>query len=283
MGASQSAKTKKDIQILNGVTMDFVAKVSTSINAPTIQKMSLSIVADGPDSSVSGISLDQKAKVSISAVSKIAQSADLKQELVTKLRDSMKTNQMDAAISNTTSDQDLKQVIDNSVQQTFTSESVMEMNASIEQDMAITLIAKNGGQVADMILSQEAEMIADLSQDVTAGIVNQLSSKTDTASESSSAVDSQAAGVIDSAGGVVGNVTSMVSDVAGSLGLGIISTMMIPILIIIAIIIFVIIMKNMSASGGGDGGSGIMSDVYGGMSNALLSMTPSFSLMSHPI
>lgn len=281
MGASQSAKTKKDIQILNGVTMDFVAKVSTSINAPTIQKMSLSIVADGPDSSVSGISLDQKAKVSISAVSKIAQSADLKQELVTKLRDSMKTNQMDAAISNTTSDQDLKQVIDNSVQQTFTSESVMEMNASIEQDMAITLIAKNGGQVDDMILSQEAEMIADLSQDVTAGIVNQLSSKTDTASESSSAVDSQAAGVIDSAGGVVGNVTSMVSDVAGSLGLGIISTMMIPILIIIAIIIFVIIMKNMSSSGGGNGG--IMSNVYGGMSNALMSMTPSFSLMSHPM
>lgn len=173
-------KVKKSVKILNDVTMNFMAKVSQDINAPTLQSMKIAFNAVGKDSTISGVTMSQKAKVSIDAAAKVAQSAELKQELVAKLKEEIKAkSESFSGFMAQKTDTDLDSVIDNSVTQNFTTEAIVAVKAGITQIMeGPGFNALDGGTIKNIKLTQEAEAVVKIAQDVSVGVLAEMSNTT---------------------------------------------------------------------------------------------------------
>lgn len=177
MGAKNSTSNQLN-ETINKTATESISKIATESSGNSYQKMKLDLVAQGKDSVIDGVTLLQKSEVSISSLTKSAQSGNLQSTMLNDIMNSISEETSTfPALGSAQSKSKVKNIIKNEINNKFSVESISKMNLSINQQMDASIVAIGGAAVKNILMSQTAKAIAKQVNELSSSIVSKLESE----------------------------------------------------------------------------------------------------------
>lgn len=160
MGGNQSTQNIMN-ETLNSVMINVMTKNSTSVTGSVAQSNTLEIADNTGDVAINGFTQSNAAKINISALAQSNNNASLQADLVSKLSAAVQ-QQAPALAINSSSTQNVRNIISNNIKQNMSSESLTNISAQVNSsntarihDNSGKVTLKNSSQsnAADLIMT----------------------------------------------------------------------------------------------------------------------------------
>jgi hypothetical protein len=208
MGGSNSKVTQLNESITN-VTSAVVAKTSTTANGSIIQNQTISFSGSG-----NNISILQDAKISLKVLAQADVNSSMQSEIVSAIIAEVSQKKNDFPdISSSKSDTEITNIVRNNVESSFSQESIASLSLAIENSQEVSFA--EGSEYSDLLVSQSAQGMGELINNMSGSIVQQLVAGTDLAADTEQTRTSTLADVTDSVGTAAAGVIGAVGDILG--------------------------------------------------------------------
>ncbi len=170
MGASQ---TKSEVlhQVLNKTSIEVMNKNST-VSSSVIDNTNEFSFIGNKNTSVSGITQINAAKINVAALQASMQSGTLISDLSAAL--SAAIEQEGTALGYSSSNAKVKSVVENNVKVSMTNSNLIEIRNSVKGSNIVKIMANENVDVTEVVQKNESELIAKLVSDMNSTIVSQL-------------------------------------------------------------------------------------------------------------
>lgn len=210
MGGALSGPATYQKQLNTLIAKQIVNVMSSKkFNSASAITQSVSLVAIGKDSKVSGITIDQLASINTAAFLNDSTMLNLKSDLKENIANAIKNEASNMPFGQTQNvNSTIANVVDKSIETNITHDTMMQLNNAINQSFSAT--ALSGGEIDAIKLSQKADIVSTFTDTIandistkligTTGVTNTTDTKTNNfIAETIGAVGSVISGIFNSA------------------------------------------------------------------------------------
>lgn len=210
MGGSES-KVSQLNESLNEISTDIIMKLGSSTSGSIKQSQKIT-AANG--SKISNVNLLQEAKVSLKTISNSSINSQLQSNLINSLTaEANRTTSGMPEITKNKSQTDIKNIVTNRVRTSFSIENLNSLSASIDQEQELTAVSSS---VIELIkMSQNANVIGELTANMTSGIVSDITTNTSLSTKTTEIQQNPISSIIDSAGSALSGVLNTIGSFTG--------------------------------------------------------------------
>lgn len=179
----QSKEEKLLNELITNVTSESLAKSSASGAGSVSQKQKATYYA-GSGSTIKNVDLIQSANLNLTVLSKTSVLNKFNADLVDELTNSItEQKSLFPSFNKTSSKSETRNIVEKNVHNTFTTEALASISASIDTEQKVDFIAEKKGKIKNVTVSQQTTMIAKLVNDMSNNITNELKGDTNIANE----------------------------------------------------------------------------------------------------
>ena len=208
MGGSDSKIVQLNESITT-VTTDVIVKSNTEASGGIVNKQNLVFGGTGKN-----FNILQDSKIKLDVLQKSDVNASMQDEIFNKIMAEIEKEKSGLPeITATKSDTEVKNIVRNNINSSFSQESLAKLELSIELDQNITFL--KGSAYEDMKITQSAKGVGKLINDMSGSIVKELASGTDLESKNKDVTKNPIADVVTSVADGISNVAGTIGNVFG--------------------------------------------------------------------
>lgn len=208
MGGSESKTTQLNKAITN-VTTDVVAESSTSASGSITANQNLVFAGTGKN-----FNILQDAKISLDVLQKSDVNASMKADILTKIMAEVDKEKSGLPeITSNKSDTEITNIVKNNINSSFSQKSLANLALSIKLDQSISFL--KGSAYEDMKVSQTAEGVGKLINDMSGSIIQQMTAGTDLSSKTKEVTKNPISDIVTSVTDGISKVVKSVGDIFG--------------------------------------------------------------------